>query len=402
MLEALTRINHCIGISVRRHADGSRISALSLSRKGNQLDLLKRLKNATTLKRIGEEFEKGSFVALTISGKGIVTKMMDKQGDKVAYDFSELMPGADPADFYIQEYDAGLRRFVSMIRKPEADLIIASITAQGFQVVMLTLAAFPVARISEQLNQYDSTIRFDGYEITRDEQGHWLDHKFKEGMADGYPIKIGPETIDEQLVLPYAAAFQAMLYEQIDPVQTAHPQVNEHMRNFSRGAALKKRGIVLLAAFFLLLLINTICFLELNRSNSALQDQLSRESTQAADLDAIAKKINAAEKLAGLMGYGKGQKKSIMIDQLAALMPSEIRLTRISVDPPTTNRPGSKKVLNFQDLTILINGHCPSILPVNEWLARVRTLPWLKQAELKDYGLASADTEGAFNIIIRY
>ncbi|OJW17956.1 hypothetical protein [Mucilaginibacter sp. 44-25] len=402
MLEALTRINQCIGVSVRRHDDGSRISALGLSRKGNQLDLLKRLKNATNLKGIGEEFEKGSYVALHVAGKGVVTKIIDKSGSQTGYDFSSLMPGADPADFYIQEYDAGPRRFVSMIRKSEADLFISSLTDQGFRVVILTLAAFPVAKISEQLNQYDSIIRFDGHEITRDEQGYWFDYKFKGDMSEGYPIKIGMETVDEQLVLPYAAAFQAILYGDIDPVETTHPVINEHMRNFISGAALKKKGIVLLGVFFLLLLVNTLCFLELNRSNSSLQDQLSRQSTQTADLNAIAEKTNAEEKLVSLMGYGKGQKKSIMVDQLAALMPQEIRLSRISINPPTVNHPGSVKGPSFQDLTILINGHCPSILPVNEWLARVRTLPWLKQAELKDYGLASSDKEGAFTITIHY
>lgn len=402
MLTDITRINHCTGVAIRRLSGGIRISGIGVSRSGNQLDLGKRLKNGTALKTVREVFEKEIYLSLNLSGKGVVTKFFPKTTDSVRYEFDQLVPGANPADFYVQEFDAGSGWFISFIRRTDADQVIAALTELNFRVIMLTLAAFPIDRITTQLNQYDRSITLDGHEILRNENGAWTGYQFKESFQAGFPVKIGLETVDEQLVIPYANAFQAILKDRIEAVETEHSQVKASMQSVQQVAVIKKKGLLVLGIFFLLLFVNTAIFFELNQSNARLQEQISEQSNEAADLSAVADKTNANEQLVNQMGYDPQHKKSVMIDQLAALMPTGIRLTSIDVNALGPKRGTVVKGPFFQDRVISLTGNSPSILPVNEWLARIRSLRWIKLAELRDYGLASADSEGAFTITIKF
>ncbi|MFD0766145.1 hypothetical protein ACFQZI_14875 [Mucilaginibacter lutimaris] len=403
MLTTLTSINACTGISILIRGRGIRVSALSVSRNGKKLELDKRLKDKPNLAELIEDLPPKSVIALNVAGKGVLTKVetgaTDTNSETI---FARVMPGADRADFYLQQFQSGGRIFLSMIRKAEIDPLIMQLSEKGFRVVMLSLGPFPVNQVLGQLNQYGEEVIFDGHELILDANKSWQSYRFQEERKNEFPIKLGVEQIDEQLLLPYAAAFQAILYERIDTVEADTELVGKQMDRFRKTGALKKKGAIVLGAAFFLLFGNFLILSKLTADNGRLQEELSLHATQASDIDAIAGKTAQTEQLVKLMGYSRSVFKAVMIDEVARLMPQEIHLSGVEINPAVVRRTGNQSGQLFTDRRLVITGACASIMPVNEWLARIKSLKWVSRAELRDYGLGSEEDQGPFTIIINY
>jgi Tfp pilus assembly protein PilN len=402
MLRSLTQINACSGISIRLSGKSYRVSALSIVRNGKQLDLIKRIKDKPNLTGALAELPDKSVVSLNIAGKGVLHKEVDNNRATETDLFARVMPGSNKEDFYFQQFTSGDRTFLSIFRKADVDAYISQITQKGFRVVMLSFGAFPLNAVLEQMNQYGEELLFDGHEIKFDDQRHWINYRFKEESKNEFPIKLGLEQIDEQLLLPYAAAFQTILYEQLDPVVANADLVQEQMDSLRQTGLLRRKAVLALSGVFLLLLINFLTLTHLTADNGRLQEELSLHSTQASDVNALAGKTAKTEELIKIIGYSRTVPKAIMLDQLAALMPAEIHLSAININPLAGRRTGNAAVPAFSDRRLIITGACSSIQPVNEWLARIRSLKWVAKADLKEYGLGNEDEKGVFTVIINF
>ncbi|QHS56504.1 hypothetical protein GWR56_13505 [Mucilaginibacter sp. 14171R-50] len=402
MLKSLTQINACTGISIRFTGNGTRISALSVSRNGSRLDLGTALKDQPDLETVMAALPAGAVVSLNFTGKGILHKAADAPlagGNDL---FMQLMPGAGPGDFHVQQFGSASKTFLSLGRKGDIDPFIDRLSNAGFRVVMLSFGPFPVKGVLEQLNQYGEEFSFDGHEITFSETKDWTGYRYREGSASRFAIKLGVDQIDEQLLLPYAAAFQVILYDQVEPAEAKVARISEQMDSLRQAGALKRNSAIVLIAAFVLLFANTLLFTHLNSENGRLMDALSLHSTQASDVTALADKTAKTEELVKSIGYSKAPEKAVMIDEAAALMPAEISLSAVELNPLTARHSDNPSAALFAGNVLIISGTCNSILPVNEWLARIRSLKWVTRAELRDYGLANDTANGGFTIIINF
>jgi Tfp pilus assembly protein PilN len=402
MLSSLTQINACTGVSILLSGKGIRVSALGVLRNGKQLDLTKKIKNKPDLASVMAELPARSVVSLNITGKGVLHKEVEGSPDGGTELFARLMPGADPEAFYFQRFTSGDHTFISIIRKADTDPYIQQLTEKGFQVIMLSIGAFSINPVLEQLNQYGEEFIFDGHEVTFNEQKQWKSYRFKEESRNKFPVKLGIDEIDEQLLLPYAAAFQAILYDQVDVVEANADAVHAQMEDLRQIGLLKRKSVVVMVLAFILLFANTLFLMQLNTDNGRLQDELSLHSTQASDVSALAGKTAKTEELVKAIGYSKAPSKAVILDEVTALMPPEIRLSLIELNPAAGRRSSNTSAQVFSDRRLVISGTCTSILPVNEWLARIRSLKWASQAGLRDYGLSNEEENGAFTIIINF
>ncbi len=102
------------------------------------------------------------------------------------------------------------------------------------------------------------------------------------------------------------------------------------------------------------------------------------------------------------LGWDGGLYKSAMIDQAAALMPAEIVIKEIAVNPIDQGAEHRFSGLKFQDGKLLIRGESAQVIPVNEWVARLRTKKWAKHVELESYDFNNELNTGVFTITLTF
>jgi Tfp pilus assembly protein PilN len=267
---------------------------------------------------------------------------------------------------------------------------------------MLSLGPFPVQHILSQLNIYGEEVIFNGNRIERDEELHWKTFRQEEFAKAPFPLKIDNEAIEQELVMPYAAAFQLVLSARLDIIQARVPGVQVRLEKFLSDKKFKAHGFLILLACFLLLLINIIIFSSMNSDNHRLSVQVSSSAQNTSDVQGVKDDIGQKEALLRNLGWEGGVRKSILIDQIASLLPPGISWKEIAVDQIDRLESRAQRSLQFSRQKIEVKGISPQIIPVNEWIARIKTLHWVKGIQLESYTYNNELNTGQFILTVIY
>ncbi|MDB5089161.1 MAG: hypothetical protein JWR09_3155 [Mucilaginibacter sp.] len=403
MLQQYYCINEAMGISMAIGKDGNYIvNVCAVSIQNNQLSFQKKLLGITAISELKELLPVKSYVSLNLYGKGILQKQLEKAAEINQHNFSQILPNANIEDFYVQNFISGNLSFVSVIRKAEADKWISQLKELGFMPLMLGLGPFPVQNIITQLNVYGNDVIFDGHIIHRNEQSEWISVKYHENITSEFPLKIESESISEKLLIAYASAFQLVLSTKVDGVQAEVSALNEELKKVLEEKKLKVYGFLTLAVFFILLLVNFFLFSGLNSSNAKLTEQVSRTAQSSSGIQQINDQVQQKDSLLKTLGWEGNINKASLIDQIASLLPEEITWKEAAVDPVDVSASRIQKSIVFYIRKIRITGNSEKIIPVNEWIARIKTKAWVKNVQLDSYTFNSEQSTGQFTILIDY
>ena len=189
MLEKYHAINQAVGIAINIQKDGGAlIDCCQVIVEGKQLSFEKKETGIATAE-IRKIFGTGLPVAVNLRGRGVLYKKIEKVDEINQSNFSDVLPNAVMADFYVQHFVSGTFSFVAVIRKAEADKWIGVIREAGLVPLMLSLGPFPVEYILPQLNVYDDDIRFDGHSISRDAKKNWINYRVDEVVSEPFVFK---------------------------------------------------------------------------------------------------------------------------------------------------------------------------------------------------------------------
>jgi len=401
-LDEYYRLNKVAGVNIHLQTGGEVLVQLcAVEASGNQLTINKKVIDLTSVGRLKEDLPAKSIISLNFSGKGILQKRIDKTEIVDQNVFSKILPNAKSEDFYVQNFISGEYSFVSVIRKSEADKWLNQLRELTFQPLLLSLGVFPVENIIPQLNIYEPEVILGGYQIQRNEKGEWLDIKPVEA-ASPYAFKLGSEKIEERLLIAYAAAFQLVMIGQLDPISADAEDLNKALQSRLAEQKLKVRGAVVLIIIFTLLLGNFIALSWLNASNTELTRQVGKYAENNNNEQEISDRIREKEALLHTLGWDGGINKSILIDQVSSLLPSEVTLREILVNPVDITGSRIQKAIVFSDRKIIITGNSEKIIPVNEWIARIKTRTWVKNIQLENFAYNNELSTGQFIISINY
>jgi Tfp pilus assembly protein PilN len=403
MLEKYYRINGAVGVGIKINPGGNaEISACSITISQNKLDFEKKITGLQNIEELSKHFPAKALLALNLSGKGILQKQIDKTEEINPTNFSKILPNAEIGDFYIQNFISGGKSFVSVIRKTEADKWINHLQVLGFTPLMLSLGPFPVQNIISQLNVYGGDLVFDGHVIGRNEQSEWLSYQYDGAVSAPFPLKAESESLHEKIIVPYAAAFQLTLGAYSGAITAEVPLLAAAYQETESERRLKVQGFLVLSAFFILLLVNFLVLSWLNASNARLTEQVSRSAQSTVDLQKINEQVQQKEALLKTLGYEAAVNKSVLIDQVASLLPDGVNLTEAALDPVDLNSSRNQKAIVFFSRKIRVTGNSDKIIPVNEWIARVKTLKWVKNVQLDSFTVNPDLNTGQFIIVIDY
>lgn len=403
VLEQYYRINRATGVSIQLRQDGTvGINCCNVTASGNQLDIDQKLLDIQSPEELNKYLPNKTFIALNLSGRGILHKQIEKTTTFSQANFSKILPNGNIDDFYVQNFISGDWSFVSVIRKSEADKWIKRFNEAGFLPLSLSLGAFPVEHIIPQLNIYGTDIQFNENIIERTEKGDWKSCHYEEAALTPFALKVESEGINEKLVIPYAVAFQLILAPKLDVIEAGVASLKAEFKHKLDDQKLRVNGAIILFVFFALLLINFVVFFQLTSTNTQLGSQVSRLALNTNNIQDVNDQITKKERLLESLGWEGGINKSVLVDQLAALMPEEICLQEIAVDPVDLNTSRIQKSLVLFNRHIRISGVSDKIAPVNEWMARIKTRRWVKNMQMESYTYNNELNTGQFTITLNY
>jgi hypothetical protein len=403
MLANKIHIDQCTGVSITlAGSNGLVIDGCTVLRREGKLDIDQRIPACSSLKELFEVLPAKSVISLNLNGRGIVHKQQETNDNNSAAEFDKILPGANPDDFYVQRFTSGNQLFTSVVRKTEADKLLEAFSEAGFTLVMLSLGPFPAETIWDQLNIYGEDLIFNGHHIRCNEKREWLSYLYKPGAAAPFPLKADMEMLQERMILPYAAAFQVVLVHKIDPVSLEVPVLHSNLSGLINDKKLKMTGLIILAVFFVLLAANTMVFSWLFTENGHLAEQLSRTSRDTEGIRELEEKLTRNELLLKDFGWDGGLNKSVIIDKVAALLPDGLTWRDIYINPVDLLLSRQEKAIRFSDRRLSITGNAAAVLDVNEWIARIKTMKWVKNARLESYTFNNELNTGQFKILLDY
>lgn len=391
-----------IGLAIQVDRDGVRLVAgCQIILKNKLLDFQKKIVDVP-LDDLTKYFDPGVPVVLNIVGKGVLHKQVEKLEYIDKKNLSTILPNADPGQFFFQNFISGESSFVSIIRRTEAEKYIDIVRKQGFVVMMLSLGPFPVINVLDQLNNYDDELIFNGHSIRFDHEKKWINYTYNEGAKAHYSLKIDVNTIAEPILIPYAIAFQFLLFNKLQPVVA---QISE-LDNVLKKAVVNKKFIIcgagILVVMFLLLLANFFAFFWLTSANKELANKAHISARNHSDMQNFDEMIKSKESLLREVGWSKTLSKVTMIDQLAGLLPPEVTWQEIAVEPEVNESGQLRSNQIFLAHMIRIKGDSEYIEPINEWIARIKTKSWVKAVELENYNYSQETDTGQFSVLIKY
>ena len=402
-LEPYFRISRAAGVSIRIAAGGHlRVAACLVTVKGSRLEFGQKRAGLGSAEELTAFLPAGMVLALNLTGKGVLTRRVEGTAGASPENLALVLPNADLDDFYVQAFVSGEHSFISVIRKTEADRHLAVLRQLGYQPLMLSLGPFPLERIAGQLNLYGEEIVFDGHRVERDGSGNWLNYRYQEDSISPFILKAENEPLPEALVLPYAAAFQLVLYRGADTVWAGVSSLNNILDEKLKDKRSQVYGALFLGLVFMVLMVNLLLLMTLRSENTRLADQLSRTEESSSDAQHTDRQIRREEDLLRVLGWDGGKNKAVYIDQLAQLLPAAVVLKQISINPADPVASRAARAVQFRDHVIRVTGTARQILPVNEWMARVRTKSWVKNIRLDNYQYDNDLDTGTFVILIDF
>jgi Tfp pilus assembly protein PilN len=396
-------LSSCVGLEIHIQADHSvSVRMCEISLAGTALSIDAKWEVAGDLAIVLKKVPVVKPIALTVTGKGILTKKVPKEHELNADKLLRVFPNIDPGQFYIQNFISGEASFISVVRKEVLNTIYAALNQAGAEILLVNLGPFAASHILKQVNFYGRQMRFDGHIIALSELDTWDDYKYSAAAKADFPLKIGIEAIAEHYVLAYAAAFQLALYHKLNPVILPVEAVSDHLDCFEQKLKFNFRFAALLGLFFVLLLFNFLIFSYYSSKNDVLLAQVNQSTASIENVQQTQNEIQQNEQLLKELGWYKGISHAWLADQIGQSLPSGIRLSELAINPLNVSESNRLRKEVFKPGTIEITGESDDLVPVNEFIYQLKSKSWLQRANLDRYAPSAENDKQQFAITIHY
>jgi len=402
MLKTYYRINAATGLAIHISANGNaELNACAVSVEKNQLSIERKVMGLTAVTDLKKHFP-GNHIAVNLSGKGVLHKQTALIDELNEHNFGQVFLNAHIHDFYVQHFQSGNISFISVVRRTDADKWLRALETAGYTPLILSLGPFTLEQVQNQLNVYDSGLVFDGHAVERNENMEWTGYRYVENNNSTAPFKVSLEQLHEKLLLPYAASFQLVMADRLQLTAAAVPELGQRLEALLAKRKLTVNAAAILVAFFILLLVNFVIFSSLYSDNNQLTDKVSQLTQSSISIQGVQDQVTQKVALLKELGWDGNINKSVLVDQLAALMPEDITLDAVDVNPVDQEQSRLQKTVAFHDGQITLSGRSDKIIPLNEWIARIKTKAWVKDIQLDNYSFNNEQNTGLFTVVIHY
>ncbi|MDR6735540.1 hypothetical protein [Sphingobacterium sp. 2149] len=395
------RLHTCVGISLRQDSAGLSIRCCKVKLEKDQLEI-EETWEVDDWELLASNRYKDTPVALHLDSRQILIKEtapMDLDEERL----KPIFPSYDVERFYHAQLQGESKQWVAFVRKDYIVEMLDRLMVSGYQVIKVFIGPFVLDAILGQINSYSDAYTFDGHSIhVSGEDKRWQDYRFGSEFESRFALKIGDHPIKPQYLTAYATAFSALMADYVPEYGLLIPEVEEQHQAWLEKQKFKVNLVILVAVFFVLLLVNTFLFSHYYQENMALGDRVSNQQSTVQDLGKLEGGIKSNEVLLTELGWNGGVSKAWLLDQIGYSIRqfTQISLTQIQVNPQSK---GMGNTVIQQADQIIIKGSSPTLEMLNLWLRELKNNPWIANVSIEEYGNKQQDeTMDAFTIKINY
>lgn len=368
----------------------------------NSLIIGEKIEHKGTLEEVLDSIPVSIPIALSVIGKGILTKRVEGLGELNAQRLSELFPNFKPESFYVQQFAGDENVFVSVIRKEQVDGLLKAFDYTKHEVLCMTIGPFAVSQVLSQVNTYGQELCFSGHRVTYSEDFKWRDYRSSPEAISEFPIKIEQEKLGEEYLIAYATAFQLILYPRLNTIELPVPEIFDRLEDFNQKQQFHFRLVAMLAFLFVLLLANFIIFSTYRAENESLYTRVNLQSSSAENLQMLEKKTVQQQERLKVLGWHRGLPYSWLADQVSSDVPAAVELTELSVSPLKQAERNAERKEIYQFGKISVKGLTGDPIAVNEWIYKLKSRAWVKEVQMQRFSPAEEEGIQEFEMSLKY
>jgi len=396
-------LSSSIGVELAIEMDGTVVCRMcSLTLEKNSLTIGEKKGYRGSLDEALASIPNSTPIAVSLTGKGVLTKRIDGVGELNAQRLSEVFPNFKSESFYVQQFAGDENVFVSIVRKEQVESLLESLNLSQHKVLCMTLGPFAVSQVLSQINTYGQELCFSGHRINYTEGFKWRDYKSSPEAMSEFPIKIEQEKLGEEYLIAYATAFQLILYPRLNTIELPVTEMSDRLEDFTQKQKFRFRLVAILGFLFVLLLVNFFVFSAYRAENELLYTRVNLQSSSAENLQMLEKKTIQEQERLKMLGWYRGLPYSWLADQVSSDMPAAVELTELSVSPVIQAEGNTERKEIYQSGKISIKGFTGDPIAVNDWIYKLKERAWVQQVQMQRFSPAEEKGIQEFEMSLTY
>lgn len=340
-------------------------------------------------------------VYLIVLGRGVLTKTVAASASpETAATIATVLPGATAADFYAQQLPGPDGQHWALIRRATVEPLLAALQQQGRYVVDAAWGPLCFAALLPYLPAETATYVASGYALIV-QPPHVLAvqpaaPEFLSAVAS--PLRVGEQEVQPELLLPYAGALS--LLTGVPPVACPAEPIAHGRDEWQQRQRFRRNGLLVLAAFFTVLLLNFGLFTHLTARQQQLASQGVVNQSALARLEALQQRVQQQQQFVTGAGWAAPTRHSVRADALAATVPAGLQLLTLDSTPLDAQQTTQQQHPVFLPGILRVKGQCREASVLNEWLQRVSRLPWVRAVRDQHFSYDYSAGTGTFTFTV--
>jgi len=337
-------------------------------------------------------------LVLIWNGKGVIHRNFAAQEQSTAEIAKTLFPDIKSDDFLYQQTRTASGGILSLIRKELITELLETFNKNKISVVAVSTGPFVVPAFFQLLGEFSKDLIYDYYRIQTNSDGSIIEYiVLSENNTS--TVTIADENIDGIYLNAYAAACLLLLTSnKIEYPKVEDGLIDTQVKNYKDSILKRRGGMVFLTSILVILLINFAVFSNLRKQQMRYEDQLAVSQSKLKRLDSLETFIKTKKDFLEKAGWIEKVVVSKECDEIAQTIPTEIRLTELTIHPINISESRNTKETIFSNKKIVIKGLTKKVTSLNDWLKIVSQRASIKDLHMEEYHFDTQTQEGQFKL----
>lgn len=353
--------------------------------QNGELDLGQVL-HLTDYAAIKDKLPKNVPLGLVVNGKQVLRKLIKEtlpESEEVA--IMKAFPNLDLTAFYCEICVFGDSYLVNVAKKSFVDELVTQMQRADLAPASVSIGMGAAGQLLPYVQ--DEKLHLAGA-LLQLEQGSISELRLTdEEVAGQFTVDQSP--LDTAAFLGFASTLRYLSEVRI-PGNLS--EKNKEFKNNQFNRSVFTKGIQAALGFFLLLLaVNFGLFQHLEKKNAELYAQLQISKSNTEQLAQLESRIAQKEEKLKSVQSQTGTRTTYLMDQVAAIIPSSIRLSEMIYQP--LNQPiNATRAIDLQQGVIALTGTSSNQELFTYWTASLEDLEWITQVVIEDYSYQNRTT----------
>ena len=335
-------------------------------------------------------------IALFIDGKGIITRFLPgvfHSKQDVLTHFADFANDSFIQEVSIIEEGA----VVSFARKQIVEEISQLFVQQNHRIIKLSLGAGVYSSVLQFVEDKSDIEAIPGWNFTyTQKQLKGIEKKsIKTSITS---VRLGGEKIQNIELYAYFLAIDCFQLSFLK--RSTNNFFESHKKDFYYSLISKQLAIVSMALLLVVLVINTLVFNAHYTQEQTLSFQVTQHNTILRDLQQMQQEYEQKKALFSHVNIYKSSGFPYFFDRIAATLPGEIVLQKMSCNPLQKDIKQDKEIL-FNSNTIIVHGTTRQITSVYQWIELLKKESWVQDVQLVDYSNTVKESGALFIVKIK-